>query len=65
MAQDLSLRDASLLTLRVLKQVMEEKLDEHNAQLAMVTPRTAKDGRMSGRFEILDETRLKELVDAM
>jgi len=49
----------------VLKQVMEEKLDEHNVQLAMVTPRTAKDGRMSGRFEILDETRLKELVDAM
>ncbi|PKI83127.1 proteasome endopeptidase complex [Malassezia vespertilionis] len=64
-SKDLSLHDASLLTLRVLKQVMEEKLDEHNVQLAVVTPRTAKDGRPSGKFEILDEARLKPLVDAM
>lgn len=63
--KDLSLHDASLLTLRVLKQVMEEKLDENNVQLATVTPRTAKDGRTSGQFTILDTPRLKELVDAM
>lgn len=44
---------------------MEEKLDEHNVQLAQVTPTRLPDGRMSGQFEILDERRLKELVDAM
>ncbi|PWN39726.1 putative PUP2-20S proteasome subunit [Ceraceosorus guamensis] len=63
--KDMSLRDASLLTLRVLKQVMEEKLDEHNVQLALVTPRTAKDGRQSGQFRILPESELKDLVAAM
>lgn len=64
-SKDMSLHDAQLLTLRVLKQVMEENLDEHNVQLAIVTPRTAKDGRLSGKFEILPEPKLKELVDAM
>lgn len=32
----MSLEEAHLLTLRVLKQVMEEKLDQHNIQLAEV-----------------------------
>jgi 20S proteasome subunit alpha 5 len=61
----MSLRDAELLALRVLKQVMEEKLDEHNVQLAVVTPRTSRDGRQSGQFRILAEAELKELVAAM
>jgi len=34
----MSLREAQLLTLSVLKQVMEEKLDQHNVQLAQVCP---------------------------
>lgn len=63
--KDLSLHDASLLALRVLRQVMEEKLDENNVQLAVVTPRTARDGRQSGKFEILGNARLKALVEAM
>jgi len=63
--KDMSLRDAELLALRVLKQVMEEKLDEHNVQLAVVTPRTSRDGRQSGQFRILAEAELKELVAAM
>lgn len=61
----MSLNDASLLALRTLKQVMEEKLDEHNVQLATVTPRTSKDGRQSGQFKILEEEKLKTLVEAM
>lgn len=61
----MSLRDASLLTLRVLKQVMEEKLDENNVQLATVVPRTAKDGRQSGQFAIMKEDELKALIEAM
>jgi hypothetical protein len=32
----MSLREAQILTLRVLKQVMEETLDHHNVQLAQV-----------------------------
>ena len=34
----MTLREAQLLTLSVLKQVMEEKLDQHNVQLAQVCP---------------------------
>ena len=34
--QQMTLREAQLLTLSVLKQVMEEKLDQHNVQLAQV-----------------------------
>lgn len=32
----MTLQEAQILTLRVLKQVMEEKLDHHNVQLAQV-----------------------------
>merc|ERR1711939_339569 len=38
--KSLSLEDAKVLTLKVLKQVMEEKLDENNVQLAIVTPKS-------------------------
>jgi len=34
--QQLTLQDAQILALRVLKQVMEEKLDHHNVQVAQV-----------------------------
>jgi len=53
----MSLREAQVLVLRVLKQVMEEKLDQHNVQLAQVT--TDKG------FHILDESALKEVIDVM
>lgn len=37
----MTLQEAQVLTLRVLKQVMEEKLDHHNVQLAQVrVPKT-------------------------
>jgi 20S proteasome subunit alpha 5 len=53
----MTLREAQVLVLRVLKQVMEEKLDQHNVQLAQVT--TDKG------FHILDERALKEVIDTM
>ena len=34
----MTLKEAQLLTLRILKQIMEEKLDQHNVQLAQVCP---------------------------
>ena len=34
--QQMTLQEAQILVLRVLKQVMEEKLDQHNVQLAQV-----------------------------
>jgi 20S proteasome subunit alpha 5 len=63
--KDMSLHDACLLTLQTLKQVMEEKLDEHNVQLGVVTPRKTVDGRPSGQFRLLGESELKALVDVM
>lgn len=71
----MTLREAHLLTLRVLKQVMEEKLDQHNVQLAQVTIALLSvcDACSCSHvqvtpdkgFEILDEVRLKELIDQM
>lgn len=33
----MTLKEAQILVLRVLKQVMEEKLDQHNVQLAQAS----------------------------
>jgi 20S proteasome subunit alpha 5 len=71
----MTLKEAHILTLRVLKQVMEEKLDHHNVQLAQVRQhvrflRSLLKGSMlqvtpEKGFEILDEVRLKALIDDM
>lgn len=53
----MTLNEAHLLTLKVLKQVMEEKLDQHNVQLAQVTK---ADG-----FEILSEQKLQQVIEQM
>ncbi len=53
----MTLQEARTLTLKVLKQVMEEKLDHHNVQLAQVTP--------ANGFEILDEAALKSAIQSM
>lgn len=52
--KSLTLKDAELLALKVLKQVMEEKLDSKNAQIASVT----KDGG----FRIYSEKELAEII---
>jgi len=53
----MSLLEAQLLTLSILKQVMEEKLDQHNVQLAQVT--------RGGGFEILSEQKLQDVIEKM
>ncbi|KAL5494830.1 PUP2 [Sanghuangporus weigelae] len=53
----MTVREAQILTLRILKQVMEEKLDQHNVQLAQVT----KDNG----FQILNETELRSVIEEM
>lgn len=53
----MTLIEAHHLVLRVLKQVMEEKLDHHNIQLAQVTE--------AGGFHILSEDELQALIDSM
>jgi len=55
--KSMSIKDAQILTLRVLKQVMEEKLDQHNVQLAQVTKENG--------FEILSNAALQEAIEAM
>ena len=60
--------------MRVLKQVMEEKLDHHNVQLAQVSVYASphlfcligvQQVTPSKGFQILNETQLKEVIDAM
>ncbi|KAM0791487.1 proteasome component pup2 [Microbotryomycetes sp. NB124-2] len=53
--KSMSLEDAQVLALKVLKQVMEEKLDHSNVQLAQVVPNTG--------FAILNQEQLKAVVD--
>ena len=55
--QQMTLEEAQILILRVLKQVMEEKLDQHNVQLAQVTKEQG--------FEILTEEKLQTLIETM
>ncbi|PAV22624.1 proteasome subunit alpha type 5 [Pyrrhoderma noxium] len=55
--KQMTLQEAQTLTLRILKQVMEEKLDQHNVQIAQVTKEKG--------FEILDETTLKAVIEQM
>jgi len=55
--KQMTLDEAHVLTLRILKQVMEEKLDAYNVQLAQVTPEAG--------FSILEESKLKSLVETM
>lgn len=57
----LTLKEGQLLALKVLKQVMEEKLNSNNIQLATVTP--LKDGK--GGFHILSDDELKLVVDEL
>jgi len=55
--KQMTLQEAQLLTLKVLKQVMEEKLDHNNIQLAQVTK--------EGGFVILSDAQLQEIIDGM
>lgn len=52
--KSLTLKEAELLTLKVLKQVMEEKLDCKNAQLASVTK--------EGGFQIYSDEKTDEII---
>lgn len=55
--QSMTLKEAHALALKVLKQVMEEKLDENNVQLAQVTPDKG--------FAILNAAELKEAIEGI
>lgn len=51
------MEEAEVLALKILKQVMEEKLDAKNTQLASVTKEHG--------FKIYDDNRMKEVVEKM
>ena len=69
----MTLLEAQKLTLSILKQVMEEKLDQHNVQLAHVRilkpsvacQTNATQITQEGGFEILSELKLQEVIDQM
>ncbi|GAA94138.1 uncharacterized protein L969DRAFT_93521 [Mixia osmundae IAM 14324] len=52
--KSLTLAEAQVLVLKVLKQVMEEKLDDSNVQLAQITPKDS--------FRILKDDELKAII---
>lgn len=54
--RDLSLSEALKMSAKILKQVMEDKLDPLNSQFAIVK----KDG-----FQVLDENELKSLIESI
>jgi len=55
--KQMTLKEAHTLAIKVLKQVMEEKIDENNVQLSQVTKEKG--------FEILDEAKLKEVIEGI
>lgn len=55
--KQMTLEEAYTLALKVLKQVMEEKLDESNVQLAQVTPDKG--------YKILSEAELKAAIETL
>lgn len=55
--QQMTLPEAQSLALKVLKQVMEEKLDDNNVQLAQVTKEKG--------FEILSADALKVAIEGI
>lgn len=60
----MTLAEAQKLALTVLKEVMEEKVDENNVQLAQVVPRTDGSKGGSAKFEILTVEQVKEIMQA-
>lgn len=55
--KSLTLKEAEVLSLKVLKQVMEEKLDASNAQLASVTK--------EGGYKIYSDTELAAIIEIL
>ena len=51
----MTLREAEILALSVLKQVMEEKLSSKNVEVALVTTERR-------RFEVMDEAYIEQLL---
>ena len=50
----MSLLEAEILAVKILKQVMEDKINEQNAQLAVVVPDTG--------FQVYNEAQLREVI---
>lgn len=55
--KSMTLREAELLILKILKQVMEENLDSKNSQLASVT--------VEKGFQIYDDERTQKIIDEL
>ncbi|KAG0677159.1 proteasome component pup2 [Kluyveromyces marxianus] len=60
----LTLKEAESLVLKILKQVMEEKLDENNAQLSSITKEGFKIYSDEQTAEIIKEVKEKEAAEA-
>lgn len=50
----MTVKEAEILCIRILKQVMEEKLSSNNVQLAVVTPETG--------FKLYEESAVESII---
>jgi 20S proteasome subunit alpha 5 len=55
--KNMTLKEAEVLSFKVLKSVMEEKLSTSNVQMSSVTPEKG--------FQIYSETELQRVIDAL
>uniref|UniRef100_A0A914BZT3 Proteasome subunit alpha type n=1 Tax=Acrobeloides nanus TaxID=290746 RepID=A0A914BZT3_9BILA len=63
--ENVSLEEAEKIALKILRQVMEEKLTSQNVEIVTVTPITLESGRKGGRFYRLNNQELEALVSAL
>ncbi|KAI8590746.1 proteasome component pup2 [Geranomyces variabilis] len=64
--KSLTLEEAKVLSLKVLKQVMEEKLSSTNVQIAVVVPITDDfTNKKKGGFSFLTETECQAVIDQL
>ncbi|KAJ3158583.1 proteasome component pup2 [Geranomyces michiganensis] len=64
--KSLTLEEAKVLSLKVLKQVMEEKLSSTNVQIAVVVPITDDfTNKKKGGFSFLSETECQAVIDQL
>nr|AEE63023.1 unknown [Dendroctonus ponderosae] len=59
---EITLVEGEKLALTILKQVMEDKLNDTNVELVVVTPKTGEDGHKTGVFHRLTKDELTPLV---
>ncbi|CAI4227137.1 unnamed protein product [Auanema sp. JU1783] len=62
---DMTLKEALKVSLAILKQVMEEKLNSANVEVVVIKPKEDEKGRQIGTFERITNTELDEVIGSL